>query len=581
MQEWALSTTSATTSAMATVNFSQYLNLYSEVYPRYVPYVYWEKDGDRFLDFQNTVNALFYYMPYFIGIPQAILNFTVFTTVILITKHPLLAIKKTSTLASSASVVVRSNKSRSGGNSPRENATNLDRSATTIQIVPRFHRAAFIFIANMALADMVIVIVEIADVALKQMKDNVITATFKSIEKEDQLEQFQALDDRIIIDCRIQIVLWTFAISASMCASVAITVDRFIYIMYGMRYLSIVDSRFVKLAITLAWFIPLILTISSYVGFQDTNADDPECFFGHRVNRVTLVIVLSFLLTILLFTYVVYIRISITAASQRKRGNVQHVLQQKTLQKKIVRKDLLTSSLRRKWSDNTTTSTTVTTIVPGITTGPTSFSLRERGSSSINENFTRFRSAFRSTNSSQRSSGPGKNIQASRQGRAGVYVLILLTVLTLSWIMFIVLNIYDFSVHHHNEEKIENQLRQYNCSGSMAFSDPEMDFPELSFQECLYRAATMPNENTTCDVGKLLSIFKINRDKVTGPEVCSIVIKLFHGKMLDLWQKCSLMLGCINSLVNPIIYAFWYGQFRLRIVQTWKNFFAKCCLNRR
>ena len=29
-------------------------------------------------------------MPYFIGIPQAILNIIVFTTVILITKHPLL-----------------------------------------------------------------------------------------------------------------------------------------------------------------------------------------------------------------------------------------------------------------------------------------------------------------------------------------------------------------------------------------------------------------------------------------------------------------------------------------------------------
>ena len=54
-----------------------------------------------------------------------------------------------------------------------------------------------------------------------------------------------------------------------------------------------------------------------------------------------------------------------------------------------------------------------------------------------------------------------------------------LSVLTLSWIMFIVLNIYDFSVHHHNEEKIENQLREYNCSGSMAFSDPKMDFPKL------------------------------------------------------------------------------------------------------
>ena len=33
----------------------------------------------------------------------------------------------------------------------------------------------------MALADMVIVIVEIADVALKEMKDNVITATFKVV----------------------------------------------------------------------------------------------------------------------------------------------------------------------------------------------------------------------------------------------------------------------------------------------------------------------------------------------------------------------------------------------------------------
>ena len=39
--------------------------------------------------------------------------------------------------------------------------------------------------------------------------------------------------------------------------------------MYGMRYLSIVDSRFVKIALGLAWFLPLIMTISSYFGFKD------------------------------------------------------------------------------------------------------------------------------------------------------------------------------------------------------------------------------------------------------------------------------------------------------------------------
>ena len=49
-----------------------------------------EKEREKVYVKPLKVNALFYYMPYFIGIPQAILNFTVFTTVILITKHPLL-----------------------------------------------------------------------------------------------------------------------------------------------------------------------------------------------------------------------------------------------------------------------------------------------------------------------------------------------------------------------------------------------------------------------------------------------------------------------------------------------------------
>ena len=46
--------------------------------------------GPGFQEFQDTVNMLFYNMPYFIGIPQAILNLIVLSTVILITKHPYL-----------------------------------------------------------------------------------------------------------------------------------------------------------------------------------------------------------------------------------------------------------------------------------------------------------------------------------------------------------------------------------------------------------------------------------------------------------------------------------------------------------
>ena len=79
--------------------------------------------------------------------------------------------------------------------------------------------------------------------------------------------------------------------------------------------------------------------------------------------------------------------------------------------------------------------------------------------------------------------------------------------------------------------------------------------------------ATQP-EQSAC-----LSRFEV--EPMTNPEVCGFIIKLFHGKILILWQKCTLMLGMLNSLVNPIIYGFWYSQFRIRIVQTWKNFFSK------
>ena len=33
----------------------------------------------------------------------------------------------------------------------------------------------------------------------------------------------------------------------------------------------------------------------------------------------------------------------------------------------------------------------------------------------------------------------------------------------------------------------------------------------------------------------------------------------------------------LNSIMNPIIYAFWYAQFRLRISKAWQILFKKCC----
>ena len=54
------------------------------------------KEGKDFISFQNTVNSMFDYSTYLIGIPEAILNSFVLATVILIIKYPYLAFKKNS-----------------------------------------------------------------------------------------------------------------------------------------------------------------------------------------------------------------------------------------------------------------------------------------------------------------------------------------------------------------------------------------------------------------------------------------------------------------------------------------------------
>ena len=71
-----------------------------------------------------------------------------------------------------------------------------------------------------------------------------------------------------------------------------------------------------------------------------------------------------------------------------------------------------------------------------------------------------------------------KIVQSSNQGRAGIFVLILLTVLTLTWTLFIVLHIYDFQVHHNNDKNIIRKLKNYNCSGEDSL---QIDFPKLRY----------------------------------------------------------------------------------------------------
>ena len=67
-----------------------YLHLYNEIYSDYIPY--WKVGDNDFPIMDRVIKNLFYNMQYYLGIPQAILNLIVFSTVILITRHPVLGL---------------------------------------------------------------------------------------------------------------------------------------------------------------------------------------------------------------------------------------------------------------------------------------------------------------------------------------------------------------------------------------------------------------------------------------------------------------------------------------------------------
>ncbi len=87
----------------------------------------------------------------------------------------------------------------------------------------------------------------------------------------------------------------------------------------------------------------------------------------------------------------------------------------------------------------------------------------------------------------------------------------------------------------------------------------------MGVQECLFKAAV--RDDLECKLRLR------GRQPLSEAQICFLVVVAHHGKMQDWWQKCALMVGMANSVLNPVIYAFWYSQFRLRIVKAWKSCF--------
>ena len=83
-------------------------------------------------------------------------------------------------------------------------------------VVPRFHRAAFIFIGNMAMADFLLVPISIVILQIE-------LHTRRRLNTDDQDEN---LDAEIRRSCRLQVIMWVFFMSVSLFSTVIITIDR-------------------------------------------------------------------------------------------------------------------------------------------------------------------------------------------------------------------------------------------------------------------------------------------------------------------------------------------------------------------
>ena len=125
-----------------------------------------------------------------------------------------------------------------------------------------------------------------------------------------------SLQSRPIV-CQAQIGLWTFTIFNSVLSSVVITIDRYVYINYSVRYPSIVTNTKITVALILAWIIPAIYALTSAMTYR--NVGDLECIVGHHVPVTYIVFILTFIMTIWIIFYLLYGLILIKFYRQKEK----------------------------------------------------------------------------------------------------------------------------------------------------------------------------------------------------------------------------------------------------------------------
>eukprot|EP00094_Tigriopus_californicus_P001941 TCALIF_01869-PA protein Name:"Protein of unknown function" AED:0.37 eAED:0.37 QI:49/0.25/0/0.4/0.75/0.8/5/0/378 len=326
------------------------------------------------------------------------------------------------------------------------------------------------------------------------------------------------------IACNWQVGLWMFAIAHTLACSLLITVDRYIYITRGLRYNVIMTPARIKCLLMLSWGFPSIWTCVSVLLFNQQR--DAECVVGHILPTFHTAAVLGTLMLFLVIIYVLY-GLILFKFFRRKRALKQlqghetvAPLQSNSTRVRI----LFRSKTHHEFSD------VPCTMIGFARHGSGELNLHSHSLDNFNtiQHPSSAKLGILAANKVRSTTLIRALSSLSKFTKAAKYVLILVLVFTLAWLPWII----------------------------------------IMLQICIFHAFSNPKK--LCYINTKDTLFH-----VPPKHLCRPIMEAIHAQNQDSWQKIALVIGATNSLLNPIIYAFWYAEFRLRIRKAWRDLWSR------
>lgn len=315
-------------------------------------------------------------------------------------------------------------------------------------------------------------------------------------------------------NCQIQLSLWTFSLSKSLFCTILITVDRYIYITKGIKYSLIVTKSWIVVGIAVAWLTPIGLGMTSALIQNDRTRSENNCISTHLLPKFFVSFGISLIIIVLVSIYLLYGVILVKFYRQKKSLELAKSKSQSIRFKGFAMDSQLL-----------------------ITASPT------KGFPDLQNTWRNFKK--------KRISGEFNQIfqtlkKVGRFIHAAQYVIVLIAVFTIAWLPWLLVLYLDVF-----DENFEDFRRL--CPNDTQSISEVIGVDLSNLQTKLQSVIANPQEQIWMATNV--------SDEADFP-LCSLIHQSLHSFMQDYRQLSAMLIGILNSILNPIIYAFWYPEFR-------------------